>query len=66
MMAKSIYSPDRQRHKVEFKNPSFFKIGDEFRTENGEIIFTHYPDEVRGLQDEYNQNTFVIKNKIRK
>ncbi len=64
MMAKSIYSIDRQRHKTEFTNPDFFKIGDDFRTEKGEIIFTHYPDELRGLQDEYNQNRILIKTKI--
>jgi len=58
-MGRSIYKLNRK--KIEFHNASFFRVGDEFKTINGKIVYSRVPDKVRGSPSQYDSNTYTIK-----
>ena len=45
-MASSIFNQKRHRQKIEFRSASFFRLGDEFKIIDGEIVYYKLPDYV--------------------
>jgi len=64
-MASSIFNNTKNVEKIAFHSPSFFRIGDEFKIENGDIIY--YRTISRGsnvLVIRPTENTVIIKAKV--